>query len=146
MGKKVLKMLLMEDNAGDALLFNELLEGSPFEWTVKTTDRLARALVLLGEERFDLVMMDLNLPDSSGMATLSGIRQAVPELPVIVLSGSATDESPDKLTSEGATVFLQKGQLDPEGLWAIIEAVIGQRQKSISDLEEVRFSGNVNKN
>ena len=129
MPEKVLKILLLEDNAGDALLLNEFLEGSPFDWMVKTTDRLTRAITILQEERFDLVMMDLSLPDSSGDATLLTIREAAPELPVIVLSGTSSDESQEKLMRLGARAFLQKGQLVPEGLWETIEAIVGEKSE-----------------
>ena len=129
MPEKVLKILLLEDNAGDALLLNEFLEGSPFDWMVKTTDRVTRAITILQEERFDLVMMDLSLPDSSGDATLLTIREAAPELPVIVLSGTSSDESQEKLMRLGARAFLQKGQLVPEGLWETIEAIVGEKSE-----------------
>lgn len=130
MPEKVLKILLLEDNAGDALLLNEFLEGSPFDWMVKTTDRLARAVAILREERFDLVMMDLSLPDSSGDATLRTIREAAPEQPVIVLSGISSDESQEQLMHLGADAFLQKGQLAPEGLWETIEAIVKEKTGS----------------
>jgi CheY-like chemotaxis protein len=129
MPEKVLKILLLEDNAGDALLLNEFLEGSPFDWMVKTTDRLARAVTILQEERFNLVMMDLSLPDSSGDATLLNIREAAPDLPVIVLSGTSSDESQEQLVRLGARAFLQKGQLTPEGLWETIEAIVGEKSE-----------------
>lgn len=129
MPEKVLKILLLEDNAGDALLLNEFLEGSPFDWMVKTTDRLTRAITILQEERFDLVMMDLSLPDSSGDSTLLTIREAAPELPVIVLSGTSSVESREQLMRLGSRAFLQKGQLVPEKLWETIEAIVGEKSE-----------------
>lgn len=130
MPEKVLKILLLEDNAGDALLLNEFLEGGPFDWMVKTTDRLARAVAILQNERFDLVMMDLSLPDSSGDATLRTIREAAPELPIIVLSGMSSDESQEQLMRLGADAFLQKGQLAPEGLWEAIDVIVKEKTGS----------------
>ena len=126
MADNPLRILLLEDNVGDALLLNELLEGSPFSWVVKTTDRLARAIAILQEEPFDLVMMDLSLPDSTGGETLRRILETEPGLPVIVLSGTTSELSREELLQAGARDFMRKGQLDPEMLWATIQIITGR--------------------
>lgn len=125
MADNPLRILLIEDNVGDALLLNELLEGSPFSWVVKTTDRLARAVAILQEEPFDLVMMDLSLPDSTGRETLQKILETEPGLPVIVLSGATSELFREELLQAGAREFMRKGELDPEMLWSTIRAVTG---------------------
>lgn len=126
MEQNAVRILLVEDNTGDALLLNELLEESPFSWVVKTTDRLAAALSILKEENFDLMMMDLSLPDSSGEETLRRVLEMEPGMPVIVLSGSPPEKMQDAMIAAGARAFLQKGQIDPEKLWDVIRTAVGK--------------------
>src|SRR5437660_11347467 len=82
--------LVIEDNPGDARLIRELLRDAAFEDTgVKVTvvDRLSTGLDRLATETVDLVLLDLSLPDSSGLATFEAVHSAAPQVPVVVLSG-----------------------------------------------------------
>ena len=73
-------ILLVEDNAADAVLFRTELAESPFgPFSITHVQRLSEALSQLREQRFDAVLLDLNLPDSQGLATLGQIGSAAGE-------------------------------------------------------------------
>ena len=83
-----LNILLIEDNPGDARLIRELLtEGSGRVFMISTADRLAHGLEQFADQSFDLVLLDLSLPDSAGLDTLRRFQVKAPDVPVIVLTG-----------------------------------------------------------
>jgi DNA-binding NarL/FixJ family response regulator len=83
-------MLLVEDNPVDALAFQRELAG---RFEVRVAGTLSDALTLLAQAswRPDVVLSDLKLPDSEGLATLHTLQQAAPGLPVLVSTGTLTD-------------------------------------------------------
>lgn len=106
-------VLLVEDNAGDALLVRYMLEEverTSFE--VSHAERLEEAVKSLRERAFEVVLLDLSLPDSRGLETLFRVREAAPELPVVVLSGLDDEEVAVQALHSGAQDYLVKGQGD----------------------------------
>jgi DNA-binding NtrC family response regulator len=89
MTDKKQKILLVEDNPADAALVRQMLcESLSFiRYDFTTAPRLADALDALDKEPFSLVLLDLNLLDSSGVATVSALHTSHPTLPIIVYSG-----------------------------------------------------------
>jgi hypothetical protein len=80
-----LRLLLLEDNAGDARLVREALaEHAPGEFALTCVERLADALARIGAECFDIVLCDLGLPDSAGLATVQAVIDRAPALPLVV--------------------------------------------------------------
>jgi two-component system cell cycle sensor histidine kinase/response regulator CckA len=111
MDRAAFKLLLVEDNPGDADLTREHLEGLPdcdFEITLVT--RLADAITKLEESPIDAVILDLNLPDSTGLDTLRRLRQIRSAMAIIVLSGVADDILRRDAIREGAQEFLSKNE------------------------------------
>ena len=87
-----LRLLLVEDSAADAALVTRLLEsGQEISEVTRAATRREALERLLGES-FDLALVDLHLPDSQGLETLSAILRAAPHLPVVVLTGIGTDD------------------------------------------------------
>ncbi len=80
--EKPVEILLVEDNCGDARLLRETLAdaGSSRFW-LRHVERLGDALQLLREEEFDVVLLDLALPDSMGTDTVTRTRQEVQAVP-----------------------------------------------------------------
>lgn len=108
-----LRVLLVEDNPGDARIVREMLaEMNTERYDVTPVDRLADALAQLSERPFDAILLDLNLPDSYGLATLIKIRGVAPNVPVIVVSGLADEEMAIHALREGAYTYLVKGQMN----------------------------------
>ena len=85
MNTTVVKILLVEDSTSDADLLQEMLHLTGlgrFEFT--TVDRLDEALVRLSQKTFDVLLLDLSLPDSSGPDTFLRARNAAPQVPIVV--------------------------------------------------------------
>ncbi len=92
-------LLLVEDNPADAELTSELLAEVPgYRYRLMVASRLAEALEVLQSEPVHAVVLDLNLPDSTGMETLNRVRAVDPDVPVVVLSGA------DRPGAEGETL------------------------------------------
>jgi two-component system, cell cycle response regulator len=108
---KAIRVLLVEDNSGDAMLIREMLHKHP-QFEVHWTERLGTAQLWLQRTPFDVVLLDLGLPDSQGVATLTGLRAAAPKMPVIVLTVLSERETAVQALKSGAQDFLTKGRVD----------------------------------
>jgi diguanylate cyclase (GGDEF)-like protein/PAS domain S-box-containing protein len=106
-------ILLVEDNSADADYLTELLqqEEEP-SFSIQPVPRLADALAVLSESSFDAVLLDLGLPDSQGLDTLTAIRRRS-AAPIIVLTGLADEEFALRAIKSGADDYLIKGQINP---------------------------------
>ncbi|HFA60142.1 MAG TPA: response regulator, partial [Rhodospirillales bacterium] len=110
---RVCRVLLVEDNLADARLTRELMaEAGGFE--VRWASRLAPALESLAREPFDVVLLDLLLPDGIGMEVVERVRAAAPETPVVVLSGLGEDDLAlaRRAVLRGAQDYLPKSAVD----------------------------------
>ena len=88
-----LEVLVVEDNPGDALLIRETIaEARSASFAVTQVERLSDALDLLQNRNFDAVLLDLSLPDSCGMETLTRLLSSHPEPPPIVIMTGLDDE------------------------------------------------------
>jgi two-component system, cell cycle sensor histidine kinase and response regulator CckA len=106
-----IKILLVEDNPGDVLLIQETLsEITHFELELVHAERLKQALHRLQVETFDVVLLDLLLPDSDGLETFVQIYSQVPLTPVVVLTGMADETLALRALQAGAQDYLVKGK------------------------------------
>lgn len=86
--EKIIKILLIEDNSGDICLIKEqLTEFATFLYEFKNVGTLKEALSILTEETFDVILLDLGLPDSDGIHTFLKIYNKNPLTPIIILTG-----------------------------------------------------------
>jgi signal transduction histidine kinase len=107
------RILLVEDNPGDALLIRVALEERGADWfTLANASRLRDALARLAAEPFDLVLLDLSLPDSEGPETFAAAHACAPDVPIVVLTGIDSEELGATLVQRGAQDYLVKGQLN----------------------------------
>jgi serine phosphatase RsbU (regulator of sigma subunit) len=121
-------VLLVEDDHGDAFLVSELLreEGAPVE--VRRAQSLAEGLGLLTTEPFDCVLLDLGLPDASGLVALERLREAAPHVAHLVLTGDRDDQRGIDAVAAGAQDYIVKGSVDGDGLRRAIIYAIERRQ------------------
>lgn len=106
------RILLVEDSLADAELFQELLAHTPeHHFHVEAAERLSSALGLLNTAPFDLVILDLGLPDSQGLETFSRLQARVQHIPVIVLTGWDDETAAARAVSLGAQDYLVKNDL-----------------------------------
>ncbi len=129
---ETLHILLVEDNSGDAELMRVILEGlvDP-RYLTRNVQRLSAALALLQQEHFDIIILDLGLPDSSGLDTLRAVIEATPELPVVVLTGIQDEQVGLAAVKAGAEEFLIKGQIAPQLLLRVLRYAYERKQAEI---------------
>ena len=141
MSDELIKVLLVEDNPGDSRLIKELLsDTSSSTFEIETTERLSDALTILPERRFDVILLDLSLPDSTGLETLIKAQAQVPQLAIIVLTGLDDELKAVEAVRRGAQDYLVKGQIDSNLLSRAIRYAI-ERKQSEEELQasEDRF-------
>lgn len=107
-----INILLVDDDPADRRLAKSTLSKSrqAAEFAVQTAESLAAALKLMDKTEFDLVLLDLRLPDSQGLQTVDEVCLAHPYMPVVVLSGLADEEIAVKAIKMGASDYLIKDQ------------------------------------
>ena len=107
-----LKVLLIEDNSIDARLIQIMLsEAGAGCFELDHADRLANGLKRLAEGDIGMVLLDLSLPDSQGLATFSRVHQFARGMPIIVMSGLDDQTVAVNAVHEGAQDYLVKGQV-----------------------------------
>jgi two-component system sensor histidine kinase UhpB len=108
-----MRILIVEDNPGDVRLLREHLVGdrSLEVFNLSHADRLAPALQSLEEASFDAVLLDLSLPDSQGIQSLTTVRAAKPGMPIVVLTSLDDEVLGLQLLQAGAQDYLVKGEL-----------------------------------
>lgn len=111
---EAISVLLVEDNPGDVRLIREAL-GKLAEnlFELKAASRLSEAKALLEDREYDIVLLDLTLPDSVGIETLERVRAIAPSVPVVVLTGLDDEAMAVKAVAAGAQDYLVKGRFDP---------------------------------
>jgi signal transduction histidine kinase len=130
MNDKVSKVVIVEDNPGDALLVRRALEpGANFE--AQCVESLGDLLFAVGRQTFDVVLLDLNLPDSRGLATLDAVRQAAPDTPVLIFTGLEDEELGIEAVSRGAQDYLVKRCDPPKELPRAIRYAIERKKTEL---------------
>jgi len=138
---KPLNILIVEDDMGDGKLLQKLLSRSALSVSdVKFAGRLNTALEFLDNDNFDIVFLDLGLPDSQGLESFSAINAKIPGVPIIVLSGLDDEETAIKVVKKGGQDYLVKGQVDSNLLTRTVryaierkrtQEILDQKQKNI---------------
>ncbi len=140
---KTIKILLIEDSTTDALLlikYFEKLETHKFD--VVRVKLLSEGLDYLQQEEFDLILLDLSLPDSLGLDSIRQIQNLVAEIPIIVLTGMGREEIAIQALREGTQDYIVKGQIFGSLLLRSINHAI-ERKQIIEKLRqsEARYRG-----
>jgi len=125
-------LLLIEDNPGDARLLREMLKdesSSHIELTHVSSMRAAEEC--LATNSYDIVLLDLGLPDAMGIEALRRAQVAAPRLPVVVLTGLDDESLAVQTLHEGAQDYLVKGQIETRGLVRALRYAV--ERKSLED-------------
>src|SRR6266404_6513078 len=105
------RILLVEDSPSDAVLLQEsLTQNSLGEFKFTHVETLTEAVELLRMTPFDVLLLDLSLPDSSGQETLLRARAAAPRLPIVVLTSVEDEAVGLEAVRRGIQDYLIKGQ------------------------------------
>lgn len=114
MEDKLIRILMIEDNPQDLRLIQEMLreiKNPSFELT--GSSRLDKGLKLLVRDNFDILLLDLSLPDSTGLDTFASVYEQAPEIPIVILSGLEDEDTAIRAVREGAQDYLVKGLVNP---------------------------------
>jgi CheY-like chemotaxis protein len=122
------RILIVDDEPSVLLFLEQVLADVGYYVTLAPNGRLALAQVRSRE--FDVVIIDLSLPDQDGMEVMRQIRAESPDTPILALSGYMVGDMPSKARAAGATETLQKpaspesvlltvyGLIQPQSTWA----------------------------
>lgn len=124
-----MNILLVEDNLAEARLLKEVLKGAILSrFNLAHVKRLGEAIASLETESFDVVLLDLTLPDSEGLASLDSLIQHAPSLPIVVLTNTNDDELAIESVRHGAQDYLMKRQINQEILVRSLRYAIERKQ------------------
>lgn len=128
------KVLLVEDSPIDVRLVQLMLRKAEaliaqVELTVAGT--LAEAITCIGYQTFDVTLLDLSLPDSTGLDTLSAIQDAQPTVPIVVLTATGDEQAGVAALRLGAQDYLIKGEISPTLLVRSIRYAIERKQSEL---------------
>lgn len=155
MDKKTSRILLIEDNPGDAGLVVQMLADVWYcRDQITVAETLAKGIRHLDGEGIDIVLLDLNLPDSNGVDTFTRIVEHSSKVPVLVLTGTTDDQIALNVMHAGSQDYLKKGEIDAPVLrFAITKAmsrhealqIIEKRAQEIAE-EERRLRSLISEN
>lgn len=135
MGDDPLAVLVVEDNDYDARRIAKRVEASgTATFEVERVGRLDDALDAVDADAHDVVLLDLGLPDSAGLDTLTRFREAAPGMPVVVLTGLRDEEAALKAVREGAHDYLLKDHADTFRLVHVLRHAV-QRSRRAAQAE-----------
>ncbi len=135
-------VLLIEDNEGDAFLVCEsLASNEQRQFKITHCDRLSCGLACLSHESFDLVLLDLSLPDSDGFETFRRVRESSPSIPIVVLTGLDDHDLAVRTTREGGQDYLLKQFTSGELLKRLAHQAIERKR-----IEEALKEADIRKN
>lgn len=143
--RKGLRILCIEDNEGDFVLVREHLRDAGFEVApeVARAASLKEAITLLRDEGkrgsgFDVILLDLSLPDSHGPETLDHVNQAAKDVPVIILSGNEDRDLAVNMVHRGAQDYLPKHFLSGD---LLLRSILYALERQRSRLEMSALNG-----
>ncbi len=136
LSRRTIRILLIEDNRLDAEVIREILPAhNGIHIDLLVIDRLSSALQKISEEKFDVILSDLMLPDSRGIETFVNIHTCAHHIPTIVLSGLDDKQAALDAVRKGAQDYLVKGHFDSDLLMRSILYAI-ERQELLGELEK----------
>jgi diguanylate cyclase (GGDEF)-like protein/PAS domain S-box-containing protein len=128
MSERTVRVLHIEDNAGDARLMRERLnEAASCRYDLTHHQSMKRAVTHLGANPVDIVLLDLGLPDASGLGAVRQAHAAAPRVPLVVLTGLDDESLAAQALQEGAQDYLIKDQIETRGLLRALRYAIERK-------------------
>ncbi|HZF01185.1 MAG TPA: response regulator [Methylomirabilota bacterium] len=142
-----IRILLVEDDSNDVLLVKTILAEETL-MSIAHAQRLADALAVVVEQTFDVILLDLGLPDSHGLETFAELHKKARTLPIIILSVKGDMDTARKAIHDGAQDFIPKTELtglllartiryaiERQQLEAEREKLIGKLQAALAEVK-----------
>jgi PAS domain S-box-containing protein len=132
---KALRLLIVEDDIIDRKQLERLLARSTLEGSeVRFADHLATALQMMQESTYDVILLDLGLPDSQGVGSVTRLQALAPYVPIIVLTGLDDEKIATSAVQQGVQDYLVKGQVDSSLLVRTIRYAL-ERKRAERELQ-----------
>jgi signal transduction histidine kinase/DNA-binding NarL/FixJ family response regulator len=128
------RVLIVEDNPGDVIIITELLKSTGIKYSLTHVSSLQKALSLRIDDEFDVVLLDLSLPDSTGLETFRKIQAYSFIPPVVIMTGLDDEETALESLRAGAQDYLIKNRLTPENILMSIK--YGIERKKLENLQK----------
>jgi PAS domain S-box len=137
---ETIEILLFEDNPGDAGLIEIMLEEfNDFSYKLKNAETLNEGMDLLEANSFDIILLDLGLPDSDGIETFVEVNKKCHETPIIILTGLTDEKTGINAVKRGAQDYLVKGQVESKLLERSIKYSIERKKTE----EKIQIFANI---
>ena len=137
MDNKKIKILYVEDEIDHAILIGEFIkEIKNVHYEMTHVQQLEEALLELDNERYDIVMLDMSLPDKQGLDTVTAVCERAPEIPVVVMTSIDDESMAIKALQKGAEEYLVKGDMNSHALSRILRYAI-MRHKGRVELQSL---------
>lgn len=137
MTETAIRVLLVEDDDEDYILARDMLSRTGHRFDVKRSKSMDSAVRSLDDGAFDIVLLDLSLPDSDGLDTFLRVRERAPAMPVVILTGHEDELIGIRAVQRGAQDYLSKSRLDRDRLVRCIRYSI-ERKRGEEDLKRYR--------
>ena len=140
--QRTFKVLLIEDSLTDAILLKRIFSGMVrTKFDVERVSLLREGLVCLEQNDFDIILLDLSLPDSWGLESLQKIQELTKEIPIIVLTGTDCDELALATLREGAQDYLVKdNSINSDVFSRLLKRAINHAIERKQIIEQLRHS------
>ena len=111
--ERIIDVLLIEDNPGDIRLIQEIIkEIRNGKFNLLYHDTLTKGMQILNQRKFNVILLDLSLPDSEGLHTLEEILKNAKDIPIIILTGTDDQKIAIDAVKSGAQDYLIKGSVN----------------------------------
>ncbi len=132
-----MNILLIEDNQGDVRLIKEILNDvEDFHYTLLASENLQEGVKLLSNKDFDVILLDLGLPDSQGLDSFRRLYKYAHNLPIIVFTGLEDKKTAIKAVQDGAQDYLIKGKIGGFPLTQALRFAIERKKME----EKIKYS------
>ena len=133
-----IRVLLVEDNPVEARLIAEMFADTALgAFSIEHAETLRAAAAVLQNTAADAVLLDLTLPDSTGLETVERVHEQAPNMPIVVLTGLEDDSAGVEAVKSGAQDYLSKDRATGELLVRTLRYAI-ERQRVRTELQAVR--------
>ncbi|HEX2394840.1 MAG TPA: response regulator, partial [Bacteroidales bacterium] len=129
-----LNILIVEDNPGDIVIIKELIRSSGISFISAHASTLKETMILCEKNEYDIILLDLGLPDSLGLNTLKQLHAKYDRAPLVVMTGLDDEDTALEALREGAQDYLVKNRLTADGIIRTIKYSI--ERKKINDLHK----------
>ncbi len=135
-----MRVLIIEDSLEDSRLIHELLRPQTHDFDLILGSTLAAGIAELRKQSFDAVLLDLTLPDSAGLQTLSAIKATSPDIAVVVMTEFNDQQIGVQAVKAGAQDYLVKGETDGRLLAKSLIYAVERQRIEAAELEQRRFA------